>query len=192
MCSAPNRVAVGTIFNNFSILWPGFKPDTSSKLWRAYLDIKNIWQKPISINVVWLWHNTYSHTHTQNTYRHKHTHITTITLMITYKEGNSLNRLLMFVWISILKINIFWIIYDVYNMVVAKYYFLGPLMVLTLIIGKSDTTSPWGGGVIQPPPLLSQLLNVLETQTKRQKVAKQNLRGGNPCWFYRFFAVIYS
>ena len=148
MCSAPNRVTVGNTFNNFSILWPGFKPDTSSKLWRAYLDIKNILQKPISINVVWLWHNTYSNTH-----------ITTITLMITYKEGNSLNRLLMFVWISILKINTFWIIYDVYNMVVAKYYFLGPLMVLTLIMGKSDPTSPWGGG----PPVTSASKRLRDT-----------------------------
>ena len=47
-----------------------------------------------------------------------------------------------------------------------------------------------GVGLIQPP-LLSQLLKVLETQTKKQKVAGQNLRGGTLSWFYRFFAVIY-
>jgi hypothetical protein len=30
MCSAPNRVAVGTIFNVFSMTLPGREPDTSS------------------------------------------------------------------------------------------------------------------------------------------------------------------
>ena len=59
------------------------------------------------------------------------------------------------------------------------------------IHGEIKSNLSMGGGVDSTPPLLSQLLKVLETQTKKQKVAGQNLRGGTLSWFYRFFAVIY-